>query len=113
MSRQSDSGMPVRSGPADQAASRRPITLASASGLCRCQPDAGEDQRDAAVVVPVRNFVQKDRREDRAEDRHQVDEEAGLAGTDLADGPVVEDVAKGNSERCRRRAGWRKSPSAG
>ena len=58
-----------------------------------------KDQRDARIVVGLRDLVQEDRREEGAEDRHQVDKQAGLAGTDLADRPVVKDVAEETGEQ--------------
>jgi hypothetical protein len=47
-----------------------------------------------SVVVALRDLVEEDGREEGAEDRHQVNEQAGLAGADFSDGAVVEDVAE-------------------
>ena len=52
--------------------------------------DTGKDQGHADQMMPARTFVEEQDREQRAEQRHEVDEELRRYGTDAIDGMVVE-----------------------
>ena len=65
------------------------------------QPDAAEHQRHGERVVGMEVLAEDDDRQQRAEDRHQVDEQAGAVGADQLDAPDVEYLRQDRREEHR------------